>query len=73
VYGVLPTWMSASTHGVGYMIFSLAGFATLYTTFIAIEMYLMVRAIRRGPDEDHGGASPGDSRQAALPAGYAEG
>jgi len=73
VYGVLPTWMSASTHGVGYMVFSLVGFVALYTTFIAVEMYLMVRAIRRGPDEEHGTVPLGDSRQAALPAGYAEG
>ena len=25
VFGVLPTWMSASTHSVGYMVFSLIG------------------------------------------------
>ncbi|MEO7067136.1 MAG: cytochrome ubiquinol oxidase subunit I [Rhodanobacter sp.] len=49
VYGILPTWMSASTHSVGYMIFSLAGFIGLYTVFIIIEMYLMLRAIRQGP------------------------
>ncbi|MET0504435.1 MAG: cytochrome ubiquinol oxidase subunit I [Luteibacter sp.] len=60
VYGVLPTWMSASTHSVGYMVFSLVGFVTLYTVFIAIEMYLMVRAIRIGPEEHatHGAPSP---------------
>ncbi len=51
VYGVLPTWMSASTHSVGYMVFSLIGFVALYSVFIAIEMYLMVRAIRTGPAE----------------------
>ncbi|MEO8837138.1 MAG: cytochrome ubiquinol oxidase subunit I, partial [Herbaspirillum sp.] len=43
VYGVLPTWMSASTHSIGYMIFSLVGFLALYTVFIIIEMYLMLR------------------------------
>jgi cytochrome bd ubiquinol oxidase subunit I len=53
VYEVLPTWMSASTHSVAYMAFSLTGFVLLYTTFIVIEMYLMVRAVRQGPDE-HG-------------------
>jgi len=72
VYGVLPTWMSASTHGVGYMVFSLAGFATLYTTFIVVEMYLMVRAIRRGPD-DHADTVPNDTLLADRMAGYAEG
>ena len=72
VYGVLPTWMSASTHGVGYMIFSLVGFVTLYTTFIVIEMYLLLRAIRRGPD-DHAGAISNDKLLADRMAGYAEG
>lgn len=51
VFGILPTFMSASTHGVGYMAFSLAGFLVLYTAFIVVEMYLMVRAVRRGPGE----------------------
>ncbi|GAB3034150.1 cytochrome ubiquinol oxidase subunit I [Oleiagrimonas citrea] len=57
VYGVLPTWMSASTHSVTYMVFSLAGFVLIYSAFIAVEMFLMVRAIRRGPD-DHGDHKP---------------
>ncbi|HET9106925.1 MAG TPA: cytochrome ubiquinol oxidase subunit I [Steroidobacteraceae bacterium] len=57
VFGVLPTWMSASTHSVTYMAFSLIGFVALYSVFIVIEMYLMVRAIRVGPIE-HGG--PGE-------------
>jgi cytochrome d ubiquinol oxidase subunit I len=76
VYGVLPTWMSASTHSVGYMIFSLIGFVALYTVFIVIEMSLMVRAIRKGPDAPHGGThagSPNDISPAARLAGYAEG
>jgi cytochrome d ubiquinol oxidase subunit I len=54
VYGVLPTWLSASTHSVAYMIFSLIGFVGLYTVFMIAEMYLMLRAIRNGPDEPHG-------------------
>jgi cytochrome d ubiquinol oxidase subunit I len=65
--------MSASTHSVGYMAFSLIGFVTLYTVFIAIEMYLMVRTIRRGPDDDHAGALPHDRLHADRLAGYAEG
>ena len=72
VYGVLPTWMSASTHSVGYMIFSLVGFVALYTAFIVVEMYLMVRTVRRGPD-DHTGAAPHDTLLADRVAGYAEG
>jgi cytochrome bd ubiquinol oxidase subunit I len=53
---------------VGYMIFSLIGFVTLYTIFIVVEMYLMVRAIRRGPDDSYTHTS-----QAARVAAYAEG
>ncbi len=52
VYELLPTWMSASTHSVGYLVFSLTGFVLLYSVFIAIEMYLMVKFIRQGPDPD---------------------
>ncbi|WP_426689618.1 cytochrome ubiquinol oxidase subunit I [Rhodanobacter ginsengiterrae] len=73
VYGMLPTWMSASTHGVGYMIFSLVGFVGLYTAFIVAEMYLMVRAIRKGPDDHRSGDDFGlltDMPQAARVAGY---
>jgi cytochrome d ubiquinol oxidase subunit I len=51
VYEMLPTWMSASTHSVAYMVFSLTGFVLLYSIFIAVEMYLMVKFIRKGPDE----------------------
>ena len=69
VYGLLPTWMSASTHSVGYMAFSLIGFVTLYSVFIAIEMYLMVRFIRQGPTEHAGG--PPSSRRPAWGGGYA--
>ncbi|MGH8111297.1 MAG: cytochrome ubiquinol oxidase subunit I [Rhodanobacteraceae bacterium] len=56
VFGILPTWLSASTHSVAYMIFSLAGFVLLYSIFAVIEVYLMRRAIREGP-AGHGPAS----------------
>ena len=62
VYEVLPTWLSASTHSVGYMVFSLAGFMLLYTVFAIIEVLLMLHYIRKGPDEHEPGA-------AAVPAG----
>jgi cytochrome bd ubiquinol oxidase subunit I len=66
VYEVLPTWLAASTHGVGYMIFSLCGFILLYSIFIVIEIYLMLRVIRQGP-AGHGSAVGAD--HAAQPAG----
>ncbi len=58
VVGILPTWMSASTHTVTYMAFSLIGFVALYSTFIVIELYLLVRAIRLGPAEPGGSVEP---------------
>ena len=59
VYGLLPTWMSASSHSVAYMVFSLTGFVALYTLFIVIEMTLMVKFIRKGPtDHLHPPAPP---------------
>ncbi|MEJ2631200.1 MAG: cytochrome ubiquinol oxidase subunit I [Acidihalobacter sp.] len=53
VYETLPTWLSASTHSVSYMAFSLIGFVSLYSIFIVVEMYLMFKFARKGPDE-HG-------------------
>ncbi|MEJ2361294.1 MAG: cytochrome ubiquinol oxidase subunit I [Gammaproteobacteria bacterium] len=57
VYGRLPTWISASTHSGSYMVFSLIGFTLIYLIFIVVEMFLMVRAIRQGPDEPHSGST----------------
>jgi cytochrome bd ubiquinol oxidase subunit I len=54
VFGMLPTWMSASSHSVGYMVFSLIGFVLLYTIFMVVEMFLMVRFIRKGPESHQG-------------------
>ncbi len=68
VYGILPTWMSASTHSVAYMVFSLTGFVLIYSVFIVVEMYLMVRAVRRGPPPPSEGHGLG---QAPAAAGYA--
>lgn len=49
VFGWLPTFQSASSHSVGYMVFSLVGFALLYSVFIGAELYLMFKYARLGP------------------------
>jgi cytochrome d ubiquinol oxidase subunit I len=54
VFGWLPTGMSASDHVLGYMIFSLIGFALLYSVFIAIELFLMFKFARLGPGGESG-------------------
>lgn len=52
VFGWLPTFLSASSHGVSYMVFSLIGFVLLYSVFIAAELYLMFKFARLGPEHD---------------------
>jgi cytochrome d ubiquinol oxidase subunit I len=53
VYGWLPTFQAASSHPMGYMVFSLIGFALLYSSFIAAELYLMFKFARLGPQPHH--------------------
>jgi cytochrome d ubiquinol oxidase subunit I len=62
VYGMLPTWNSASSHSLTYMIFSLAGFVLVYTLFICVELYLMFKLARRGPEEEDGAANKRTNR-----------
>ncbi|HEY1856769.1 cytochrome ubiquinol oxidase subunit I [Acidocella sp.] len=57
VFDLLPTFMSASSHTAGYMVFSLIGFALLYSLLIAAELYLMFKYARLGPTT-HEGAHP---------------
>ncbi|WP_298214966.1 cytochrome ubiquinol oxidase subunit I [Acidocella sp.] len=56
VFGWLPTFQAASSHNLGYMIFSLIGFAVLYSAFIAAELYLMFKYARLGPQPHLTGA-----------------
>lgn len=71
VYGWLPTFQSASSHAVGYMIFSLVGFALLYSVFIAADLYLMFKYARLGPG-DHAPPVEAASRPAGLRPVHAE-
>ena len=48
--GVLPTFLSASTISVGNAMLSLAGFVVLYSTLAVVELFLMIRTVRQGPD-----------------------
>lgn len=48
--GVLPTFLGVSTAPIGDVVASLAGFIVFYSSLAAVEAYLMVRMIRRGPD-----------------------
>jgi cytochrome d ubiquinol oxidase subunit I len=46
---VLPTFISASSLSMGDIIGSIIGLTVFYTVLLAIEVYLMVKFIRRGP------------------------
>ena len=46
---ILPTYVASSHLTVTDLWMSLAGFIGLYTLFLVIEVYLMVKYIRKGP------------------------
>ncbi|HRD69415.1 MAG TPA: cytochrome ubiquinol oxidase subunit I [Legionella sp.] len=50
VQGVLPTFMGASSLSTGQVMISLTGFVLFYTVLAIVELYLMVKYIRLGPD-----------------------
>ena len=52
--GILPTRLGASSLTTGDMWLSLGGFLILYSTLLVVELYLMVRTIRKGPEDYFG-------------------
>jgi cytochrome d ubiquinol oxidase subunit I len=57
--GVLPTFLSVSSVPASDVWISLAGFEMFYSVLAVVELFLMVRAIRHGPDapDDRPGAT----------------
>ena len=53
IEGVLPTAAAVSDLGATTVLFTIAGFAAIYTVLFIVEVTLMLAAIRKGPDEDH--------------------
>lgn len=49
IYGVLPTYVSVSNIGINNVIGSMAGFVGFYTILLIIEVYLMVKYVKKGP------------------------
>ncbi|QDH14969.1 cytochrome ubiquinol oxidase subunit I [Oecophyllibacter saccharovorans] len=66
VFEKLPTFLSSSSHSVGYMIFSLVGFALLYSIFIVIELFLMFRTARLGPQDYHHETAQTENKKGAF-------
>jgi cytochrome d ubiquinol oxidase subunit I len=58
IYSVLPTFLGASSISAGQVWFSLAGFVLFYSVLAVLDVYLMVKYIRMGPE----GPFPGKSR-----------
>ncbi|MFN3234933.1 MAG: cytochrome ubiquinol oxidase subunit I [Gammaproteobacteria bacterium] len=50
IEGILPTFLGSSDLPVSELIGSLAGFVGLYTILAIIELYLMVKYVRKGPE-----------------------
>ncbi|MFT4059383.1 MAG: cytochrome ubiquinol oxidase subunit I [Legionella sp.] len=51
VQGILPTMMGTSSLNTGQVMTSLIGFVLFYSTLAVIELYLMFKYIRLGPDD----------------------
>ena len=56
--GVLPTFLSASSVPVSNVWISLAVFVLFYSVLAVIELFLMIRAIRHGPETSPRAAGP---------------
>ena len=52
IEGVLPTFLGVSSLQVSDLLITIAGFMLLYTVLAVIEIRLMVKYIRRGPDAE---------------------
>ena len=67
IEGVLPTAVAVSNLGIGTVLGTLLGFVVLYTILIIVEMKLMLKAIRKGPESDDAPDMPlaGEVRVAA--------
>ncbi len=60
--GVLPTFLSVSDIAVTDVQVSLIGFVMFYSALLIVELFLMLRAIRHGPDAP----APGPAKTAAA-------
>ena len=46
---ILPTALGVSSLSAGQVMLSLTGFVVLYTVLLVVELFLMIRSVRRGP------------------------
>jgi cytochrome d ubiquinol oxidase subunit I len=50
IEGILPTFLGVSSHAAGNVMLSLTGFVLFYTALLVVDVFLMQRMIRKGPD-----------------------
>ncbi len=50
IEGILPTYLGTSSIGLHNIIISLIGFALFYSILFVVEMYLMLKYVKIGPD-----------------------
>ncbi len=50
IEGILPTFLGVSSVSAGHVALSLIGFVLFYSALAAVDVYLMVRMVRRGPE-----------------------
>jgi cytochrome d ubiquinol oxidase subunit I len=50
IEGILPTFLGASSHTSGEVFTSIAAFVLLYSLMAIVEVYLMIKYIRLGPE-----------------------
>ena len=51
IEGMLPTFLGASSLTPGHVIFSLIGFVVFYSTLAIVDVFLMLRVVRQGPEQ----------------------
>ena len=51
IEGILPTSLGVSPVSYNHVLASLAGFVILYTVLLVVDLYLMVKYVKIGPDE----------------------
>ena len=59
IEGVLPTAVAVSHLGAATLLLTIAGFTLIYTVLFVIEMKLMLKAIRKGPQASPVSLRPG--------------
>ena len=53
IEGVLPTAAAVSSLGATTLLITIFGYVAIYTVLFVVEMGLMIRAIRKGPEPDN--------------------